>query len=389
MEPANTPRRVVLAHLGEGIPGDTGYRPGRHGSLASYLSKAGFEVTRVAPSFAHYTRSQRDNGQTESEEGIAVVVPTPGYQKNRGFARVRFLASFVVGVARVVRSREPHTLIAAMPPPGLVAACRLFSRRTNVLVDIRDLWPDSLSPSPATRSGRILSIVGRLLAREMYLAHGAVGLSELMLRRAPKSRRLAVIPIGVSVPKAEFKTSPTNRVDPLRLCFVGDIGSHSDFGPLLDAILESKTDCELDVFGRGSGASALASRMTGIANARFCGELAQADVPSALQEYDVGVIPRVAGFGTCLPNKAFEYMQAGLHVAFRLEPGVGDELESLSLGTRCETVSEWSAALDCLSGSLRELRDERDARISLALSRFGQDESHARFRQVIDALHND
>lgn len=379
--PHARPTRILIVQFGEGVPVDANYRTGRHGRLARYLTELGHDVTRVAPSFRHDSRTQRELGEFHSNEGRAVIVPTASYQSNRGIERVRFIADLIRETVSVVRVHKPDVVLAGTPPPGMVAAVRTAAPRARVVADVRDLWPDALAPSRNSATGMVAAGLGRLLRTELYFASAAVGISSAMVNRVPSVRRGPVIPIGID--ETMVGGDHPEPQGPVQICFVGNIGYQLDFEPLLQALTQAAHPWRLDIYGRGPRVKEIQDRIADLDGASFRGELAPSQVPIVLARYDVGVVPRVEGFGTAMSNKVFEYLGAGLRVFFRLEPGVGDELIATGLGELCTTAADWLEALELQAASLEHYRGERQTRIERSLDRYAGSRVDQRFADTL------
>jgi len=102
----------------------------------------------VTSSFDHYSKQQRANQADSIDKGFQVnYLYSPGYQSNKGVARIVDAWFFALGVffflARQVR-RGDYVLFS-MPTPEplvLIRLMRLFG--VKVVVDFRDKWPESL-----------------------------------------------------------------------------------------------------------------------------------------------------------------------------------------------------------------------------------------------------
>ena len=154
-------------------------RPGgtRHFELATRLIAMGFDVTLIGSSFHHVTRSTDREGAEPAVDPDFRMVSIRGqirYQRN-GFARMLGMAEFAVRVLRWGRKRSHRSgdspdLIFASSPHLLAAwAGMRLARwyRIPFVLEVRDLWPDSLVALGAVSERHPLVWILRRLERQL------------------------------------------------------------------------------------------------------------------------------------------------------------------------------------------------------------------------------
>ncbi len=383
-------RQVTIIHYGEDIPLDDGYRPIRYGQLAQWLTSAGIDVTRIAPTFSHLSHDQRPMSWsgTMTDEGRIELVKTRSYDSNRGAARLKFLAEFRAGVSDLVAGQRPSDLyLIGYPPPGLVRAVRgKVGAWPTIVADIRDLWPDAQMPSGNERLTQAAALAGRALARELRSANGVVAMSDTNLERSPAERRLRTIPLSISDRLIEADLAPVSG--PMKAIFVGTLTKLFDFDSMIEGwrrFVQSSadtvaigTDTDPSVVGQrpslsivGNGplddhVRQLAERVPGI---ELPGRVPSNDVPGLLCRSDVGVVPLRTGQGTTMTNKVLEYLGTGTHLLHTLEPRLADELAEFGQRVDAEP-SSWEAGFAEANHSLNRLRASRIERRRSATNRY-------------------
>src|SRR5690606_9157723 len=170
-------------------------RPGgaRHYKLARGLQESGHDVTIVAGSFDHRTRTEfrlkaGEKHRLQCIEGVPYMwLRTPAYQGNSP-ARARNIAAFAWSVWRrsaILGMPRPDVVVGSSPTPLAALAAQRVARKWRVpfVLEVRDLWPDSLIDlgrlSQHNIAIRLLRSIERVLYREsaavVSLLPGAVG----------------------------------------------------------------------------------------------------------------------------------------------------------------------------------------------------------------------
>ncbi|HEY5530199.1 MAG TPA: glycosyltransferase family 4 protein [Thermoleophilia bacterium] len=244
--------------------------------------------------------------------------------------------AFMITVTRrhlgAVYGSSPHLLA---PLAGLMAA-RL--RRVPFILEVRDLWPESIVAAGMLRSGSTLHRVLSRLERLLVTAADAIvvvtpGWEEHFAELGAQPDRVHVISNGTEVDefalseprdalRAEFGISRFTAV------YAGAHSQANDLDLLLDAALDVP---EMDILlvGDGTRKRALQDRVREqrIRNVAFLDPLPKPELARLLHACDVGVhciapLPLLAKGMS--PNKLFDYMAAGLPVVSNAQEGLRD-----------------------------------------------------------------
>ena len=244
--------------------------------------------------------------------------------------------AFMITVTRrhlgAVYGSSPHLLA---PLAGLMAA-RL--RRVPFILEVRDLWPESIVAAGMMRSGSTLHRVLSRLERLLVTAADAIvvvtpGWEEHFAELGAQPDRVHAISNGTEVDefalseprdalRAEFGISRFTAV------YAGAHSQANDLDLLLDAALDVP---EMDILlvGDGTRKRALQERVREqrIRNVAFLDPLPKPELARLLHACDVGVhciapLPLLAKGMS--PNKLFDYMAAGLPVVSNAQDGLLD-----------------------------------------------------------------
>lgn|GEM_PF-74026 len=362
----------------------------RHIDLFGRLE--GWNTLIIASNRRH---GSQDPYHTDDHRFRLVWVPTHhGGRGARALGWVMFaLQAFVITITRrrvdVVYGSSPQLLA---PLAGLAAA-RL--RRARFVLEVRDLWPESIVAAGMMRPGGTLHRALSRLEKVLVTSADAIvavtpGWEEHFAKLGARPGRVHVISNGTEVDdftvseprdalRAEFGLSRFTAI------YAGAHGPANDLDLLLDAALNSP---ELDILlvGDGTRKNALRdrARKQHISNVVFLDPLPKPALARLLSACDVGVhciapFPLLA-MGMS-PNKLFDYMAAGLPVVSNAREGLRDvvvdgECGALvgprSLGAALRRVHDVSPRQRVTWGARgRELVNDRFSR-SVAAARLGE-----------------
>ena len=247
----------------------------------------------------------------------------------RGLCYISFaLSSVFQGYGPAGR---PDVVIATSPQFLVTLSGWVLSRlkRTPLVTEIRDLWPDSIvavgafpATSPLVRG---LGVLERFIYRQSDLVI-SVTRSFVPLLRDRGARRVVFISNGAD--PATF-VSPADRTavrarfglgERFVASFVGTLGMAHGLDTVLDAaeILRGRSDVLFWLVGEGARRAELQAeaRRRGLDNVRFEGQVPRGDIPDVLAASDTALVLLRPDplFETVLPSKMFEAMAAACPV---------------------------------------------------------------------------
>lgn len=268
--------------------------------------------------------------QVEWIDGIRTVRVWTYLAANRGRVRrgLNFLSYLATaGAAGALLRPRADVVIATSPQFFAGWAGRPVARAHGApfVLEIRDIWPDSITAVGALREGRIVRALGKL-ERALYGAADHIvavgdGYKQNMVAKGVPASKIDVITNGVD---ADLFT-PRPRDDALRarlgfspatfvVIFAGTIGMASGLEVALGAARRLKRQGRDDVafllVGDGAVRAELEAqaRAEGLDNVVFTGLVPRAELPDYLASSDACLVHfrKQALFGTILPSKLFE-----------------------------------------------------------------------------------
>lgn len=223
------------------------------------------DKTVVTTDFSHGMKQYFDDKDMGHPHQIHLHVPA--YKKNLSLARIWSHIVFARRVKDYLLSLDmkPAAVYCTMPTSYTAYKCARFCKKHKIkfIIDVIDLWPDSLLP--LLKGGAIIKL---LLYPWYYLSRYAykhadviMGESVAYANQAKKYNdhaRVFPIYLGVDVQyinmvKAESHVKLQKPKDEIWIGYAGSLGNSYDFGALLDAIkyIHGRYDYKLWIIGDG------------------------------------------------------------------------------------------------------------------------------------------
>lgn len=341
---------MKILYLSQYYPPEMGAPAARVSAMARRWAAFGHQVTVLTAFPNHPTgvipeRYRHLYRLEEDDHGVRVrrcfIYPAP----NRGvFLRSACYASFAATSAvegYLVRER-PDVVLATSPQLLVALSGWAVSRLKGVplVVEIRDLWPDSIAAVGALRADslamRALRIAERFVYRQADLVVSVTDSFVEHLRRNG-ARRVAVIMNGADpglFRPIEDTAALRERFalgDRFVACVAGTLGLAHGLETVLDAAEALRDDPRFLFWMVGEGARRAElereARRRLLENVRFQGQVEREEVPNILAAVDAALVLLKPDplFESVLPSKMFEAMAAGRPVVL----GVSGEAKRL------------------------------------------------------------
>ncbi len=319
-----------------------------------------FPEGKVFPGYANRWRF------AESMNGIRVLRVKTYIAPNAGKYRriLDFLSFMVAGLAAGLFTRRPDVVAATSPQFFCaVGACLVAAlRRLPLVLEISDLWPDSIVAVGAMKRGYALRALEKIelwmyrrAARIVTLTHA---FQQNLAGRGIDAGKIEVVMNGVEL----SSYAPGEREQELAAKWgieeqhfvAGYIGTHGMAHGLENvlqaAALESDPNLRFLFVGAGAereGLVAQAQQM-GLSNVIFVPAQAKEAMPSYWSLCDVALVhlKDAALFATVIPSKIFEAMGMGLPIVLAAPRGEASEL-----------IAKTEAGIWVLPGRPRQLRE--------------------------------
>lgn len=384
------PCRVwILNHYADTPDRPTGTR---HYSLARGVVRRGGDVTIFAAGRSNWTgREQRLSGsamaRSRTFNGVRFVwVWTFPYQGNTWRRMVNMISFAVVVCVVQIGHAAPDVVVGSTVHPFAALAGWVVARLRGArfVYEVRDLWPQTLidlgalaEHSPGARG--LAAIEAFLVRRAETVITVLPGMAAYLDDRGLPTHHVRYLPNGADLPNPPID-APCSEADAGTPLLV-DLGRRRAGGEVVFAYIGShgrvnRLDVVLHAYrhaiglttrpiglllvGDGPEKPALQRLATelGIRNVTFADPIPKNRVADLLGAVDVGVVHTtrnpVYRFGTSF-NKVFDYMAAGLPIAFACATA-HDPVEAAGAGLTVEPDDPIA-----LAGALADLADKSSA----------------------------
>lgn len=323
--------------------------------FAQRLSDLGFDV-EVITGFPNYPGGKVYGGyrirpirrERHGEVAVTRLALYPSHDSSK-VGRILNYTSFCLSAMLYLLffARRADVIYAYHPPltVGLAAAVARLFRRMPVVLDVQDLWPDTLKATGMIGNARILGLVD-VLCRWTYRRVDRIVVLSNGFRKKLIERGVPVAKVSViynwadetSVTAAPQKRGMLGPPDRFRVLFAGNMGKAQGLDSVLDAaalVATVRSDIEFCFLGAGLDLERLRQRAADmkLPNVRFLPHVPMGEVGAWLAAADCLLVHLRADplFEITVPSKTQAYMAAGRPIIMAV-PGDAADLIARSGG---------------------------------------------------------
>jgi glycosyltransferase involved in cell wall biosynthesis len=336
-----------ILYLTQYYPPEIGATQTRAYEMARGLVRAGHEVTVLTemPNHPHGVMAPEYRGRLiarSREDGVDVIRVWVKTSPAKGFrTRMAFYLSYM-GMATVTGQLlidDKYDLIYATSPPLFVGAAGLalsYGRRTPLVLEVRDLWPESAVQLGELHNPQAIAMATQLeeacYRRARHIVVATAGIRDRLLDRGLPASKLTLIPNGANTER--FAPQPQDGLlarrfgltnDNFVALYTGLHGLAHDLELILDTAerLRGQQEIVFLLVGNGPTKADLKAQAAqrNLTNVRFLDAVAEAELPAILAQGDVGLeaLRDLAIARGTLPVKMFSYMACELPVILAIE----------------------------------------------------------------------
>lgn len=320
----------------------------RHYYFSKFLSARGHAVKIFTSSCVHNTNINM-NGEKElineqKVEGVDYTFVHSSSYSGNGLARIKNMLEFPLRLAKVCKCYETPDVIYASSPDLLTAAMSLLiakKRKVPCVVEIRDLWPESIVEYGSfSRKNPVIQVL-YMLEKWIYkkadrliftISGGYDYIKERGWQKQVPEEKVFYINNGVDLDEFSYNRECNKLDDPDLLClntfkvvYTGSIRKVNNLMLLVDAARQLKNIPEIQfiIYGDGDERAPLQQicESEGIINVHFKGQIEKKYIPFVTTQANVNFInvqqTDIMRFG-CSLNKLFDYLAAGKPVLSNL-----------------------------------------------------------------------
>jgi glycosyltransferase involved in cell wall biosynthesis len=266
--------------------------------------------------------------QTEYMDGIRVTRVWTFLAANKGTGRriLNYLSYMIMAAAAGLSAKRPDIVIATSPQffCGWAGAILAKARRLPFVLEIRDIWPESIAAVGAMKKGRLYRLL-EWLELKMYAAADHIiavgeGYRQQLIGRGVQAEDISVVPNGVDLDRFNPCEKDTALKEQLGLnghficSYIGTVGMASGLEVVLQAgqILQKRGRMDIVFVIVGDGASRLELealvKAMGLQNVLVTGRRSREEIPRYFSISDACLVHlrKTPLFETVLPSKIFE-----------------------------------------------------------------------------------
>ena len=311
--------------------------------------------------------------QSETIDGIRVLRPWTYVTPNEGFLKrtlnyVAFAAGAVLASLRVER---PDVVVATSPQffAGIAGAVIAAFKRRPFVLEVRDLWPDSIVQLGQLRNRRLIRLLEGIEGALYRRAAGIVVntrsfVAHLTARGIPRGR-IEIIYNGIDA--SLFSPRPADHAllaehgleGRYLVAYIGTLGLAHGLMTVVEAAerLRGEPNVTFLLIGDGADRARLEAeaQRRGLGNVRFLGLRPRAEIPRWIASADLLLVMlrNLPVFETVIPSKIFEYLAQERPVVVAAR----GEIRHLVEETKSAFVIDPEDA-PALAGAVAEIRGE-------------------------------
>lgn len=317
-------------------PGESGGT--RHFSLARELQRHGFAPTIIAAASHYQTGKPRPlpegaRAQLQTIEGVAFLWLRARILGKASWQRLLAMFSFAWDILSNAPRRyldAPDIIFASSPDLFTAAAGCFLARHLKIpfVLEVRDLWPDSLIELTHHSPRNPVIRVMRLLERYVYARADRIvtllsDAAPYFTSRGARAENIVVIPNGVDAALLAAPPAFEREADaPFTIVYAGAHGIPNQLDTLLNAAIALKNEPVRFVFiGDGICKPALMARAQAeqLNNVLFVPPVAKQEIAAKLAKADAFHLEfkdtPLYRFGVS-PNKLYDYLLAAKPVLY-------------------------------------------------------------------------
>ena len=374
-----------ILYLSQYFPPEVGATQTRAYEMARHLASAGHQVTVLTEVPNHpsgiippaYRGKLYERSNLDGIDVIRVWVKT---SPDKTFSRrMLFYLSYMVNaaLAGLVLARGRYDLIYATSPPLFVGGAALalsILRRTPLVFEVRDLWPESAVALGELGNARAVAMAGKLEELCYNRARCVVVVTEGIRQRLAErgfGDKVALVPNGANTelfrpsPKAgaALRAEP-GLTDKFVVLYAGIHGVAQGLETVLDAArqLQAMPDVHFLLVGEGPKKAELLELRNRwrLANVTMLAEQPSTEMPGILSAADLALVPlrRLELFRGARPSKMFEAWACGCPVVLSIDGEARQVLEQADAGiyVEPEDAEGMAQAILTLKGEPERLR---------------------------------
>ena len=293
------------------------------------LSSMGHEVIVICgiPNYPYGRIYKEFNKQKYRNDNFGVtIINTWLYicKKKNFLNRILSYTTFMLSAIWVgMKLNKPDVYIVSSPPlfVGLSGVILSKIKKSPLLFDIRDLWPESAISLGEIRMNinkKIGFFIQRIIYKHSNAFIVAVPSFKTHLKNNKNSKDKIILPLlnGVSKKIIYKNKSFKSKNDKIRMIYAGTIGLAQDLDIIINASNYLNKNIYIKIIGDGVKRDSIAKLANGNERIQILNSMKKDELIEEYIKADIGIVTLkdIEIFKDALPSKTFEYMAFGLAV---------------------------------------------------------------------------
>jgi glycosyltransferase involved in cell wall biosynthesis len=381
--------------------------------MARRWVKLGHEVAVITgvpnvPNGVPYPGYRNRLVQRETMDGIRVTHVWTFLAPNKGRIRrsINYLSYLVSATLAGAFAARPDVVLATSPQffCGWAGAWVARMKHRPFILEIRDIWPDSIETVGAVKNRPLLRLLGwmekKLYARARHIVAVGEGYKEQLVARGVPPEKVTVITNGIDTTALQPGTKNQELLEQYHLenrfvvAYIGTIGMACGLDIALRAagMLKERGDARVVFLLVGDGALRQEleekARGEGLQNVVFAGLQPKERIPAFLSVTDACLVHlrKKDLFKSVLPSKIFEAAAMARPIILGVQGHAARLVEQAGMGICIEPENEQElvAAADRLSTDAQAARKMGEAGRRHVSERFDLDALARQYADVIE-----
>jgi glycosyltransferase involved in cell wall biosynthesis len=310
---------------------EIGSHANRIKNLYIQLQKKNFYVTILTtePSYPNKKIYENEHFWDEEslnceKENIVRIGITNRKYSNSIFNRlIYYLEIAFKFILLILKDKKQYDYIFATSPPIFTGFVGLFAKyryKSKFILDIRDLWPESLKGVGVFNYPVILNIFGAfekiLYKKSDKIVINSLGFQEYIQNKAGiEETKILFIPNGAV--KEELAPADRKENEPKKIIYAGNLGLAQDTEFIHQLVpLLNKEGIHLTIIGYGVNRNHLINSIKEYKNVTVIKPLTRKECFTIISQHDLGLVTLKDKevFKTVLPGKIVDYLTCGVPI---------------------------------------------------------------------------
>lgn len=260
----------------------------------------------------------------------------------------------IVSVFFVLLSRRKYDIVIATSPQffcGIAGAIISKVKRIPLILEVRDLWPESIVAVGAIRNRAIISLLERI-ELWLYVSSSKIvsvtkSFKEIICKKGIDPQKIEIIYNGVDMSTFDAEMPISNQelksflVDGFKIGYIGTIGMAHSIHTLVDAAEKMKDEAiKFVIVGSGAEKGNIEELINArnLENIKLFPLIQRNEISSVINELDIFLVhlKKQDLFKTVIPSKIFE----GMALKKTILIGVDGEARSIIEDAKCGVYFE-------------------------------------------------